>query len=392
MFKLIRQGFVFSPESKGILDILVCDQKIVQIEENLSQLGEQLGAVVIPAYEKIVIPGFIDQHLHFLGGGDYEGPAGATTDIEFSSLVKSGITTAISLLGCDDTARNLMDLMKRAIAFEKLGITTYIYTGSLNVPPPTLTGSVRRDVTTIEKIIGVKLAISEVLASLSPLMEMANIAKEAYFGAQYSGKKGLIHVHVGKGAERMEHLFELVKISGVPIGNFIPTHVNRLHPNVVEHAIKFAKMGGTVDMSAIMSPEAGSPTSIRADYALTEFLRQDVPLEHVTLSSDGNCPMPIFDDKGNKTGLYNFPVDHLFRTLLMIFQNCKIPFADALKLVTSNVARCVGIEDRKGSITVGKDADLILLSKQYEIETVLARGQLMVRDGKAVVRGYYEKD
>lgn len=390
MFKIVRQGYVFSPEDKGVQDILICHEKIVRIEKDLSSLGKQMEAEVIPADGKIVVPGFVDQHVHFLGGGDYEGPAGATTDIQFSSLVKSGITTATGCLGCDDTARNMLDLMRRARDLDKLGITTYLYTGSFNVPSPTITGNVRRDVMMVDKILGVKFAISEVMASPAPLFELADVAKDSFLGGLIAGKKGLIHIHVGKKPERMEPLFEILKITNIPITSFIPTHVNRHDPNVMEQAIRFVKMGGTVDMTAISSPETGSPTAIRADRALSDFLKAGVPIEQVTLSSDGNVSMPILDKKGNKTGLYNAGVDHLYRIFLMMVKNCEIPFSDILKIVTSNVARTLGIEDKKGSIEVGKDADLILFNKDYGIEEVLARGQVMVQDGKEMVRGYFE--
>jgi beta-aspartyl-dipeptidase (metallo-type) len=390
MFKIIRQGHLFSPEDRGIKDILICQGKIARINEDLSYLGKQLEAEVIHADGKVLVPGFIDQHVHFLGGGDYEGPAGATTDIAFSSLTKSGVTTAVGCLGSDDTARNMLDLMRRARDLDKLGITTYLYTGSFNVPSPTITGNVRRDVMMVDKILGVKFAISEVMASLTSLMELAEVAKDSFLGGLISGKRGLIHIHIGKKIERMEPLFEILKITNIPIDYFIPTHVNRLTPNVMEHAIHFLKMGGTVDMSAIMSPETGSPTSLRPDYALSEFLKSGIPIERITLSSDGNVSMPIFDKNGNKTGLFNAGVDHLYRTFLMMVKNCKIPFSDILKIVTSNVARVLGIEDRKGSIEVGKDADLIVFNKDYEIEMVFAHGQIMVEKGKAVIGSYFE--
>jgi beta-aspartyl-dipeptidase (metallo-type) len=284
----------------------------------------------------------------------------------------------------------MLDLMRRARDIEKLGITTYLYSGSFNVPCPTITGNVRRDVMMIDKVLGVKFAVSEVMASLASIMEMAEAAKDAYLGGLISGKKGLTHIHVGKKPERMEPLFELLKVTNIPIQFFVPTHVNRLTPNVMEHAIRFLKMGGTVDMSAIMSPETGSPTSLRPDYALTEFLKEGIPIQQITLSSDGNVSMPIFDEKGNKVRLFNAGVDHLYKTFLLFVKNSRIPFPDILRIITSNVAQILGIEAKKGSIKVGKDADFVILSKDYEIRTVLASGQIMFEEGHLLVKSDFE--
>ena len=37
----------------------------------------------------------------------------------------------------------------------------------------------------------------------------------------------------------------------------------------------------------------------------------------------------------------------------------------------------------------GRDADLVLLGEEMSIDTVLARGQVMVQKGETVVLGYY---
>ena len=390
MFKIIQQGHLFAPEDRGVMDILLCGDKIARIDEDLSPLTSLLAAEVIPAAGKIVTPGFIDQHVHFLGGGDYEGPGGATTDMQFSSLVRSGITTAVGCLGSDDTARTMLDLVRRARDFERLGVTTYLYTGSFNIPSPTLTGSVRRDLITVDRVLGVKFAIAEVMASLSSVREMAEVAKDAYLGGMIAGKKGITHIHIGKKPSRMEALFELIPMTEFPLSCFLPTHVNRRTPDVMEHAIRFLKMGGTVDMSAVMDPEAGSPTSLRPDLALSEFLNAGAGIEQVTMSSDGNVSMPLFDEEGNRTGLYSAGVDLLYKAFLKILRHCGLPLTEALKVVTTNVARGLGIEEQKGSVREGKDADLILFSKDFAIEAVLARGQMMVWDGLPRVRGFFE--
>lgn len=390
MFKIIAHGHVFAPKDLGINDILVCGEKVVKIDKDLSSLGEASGAEVISADGKTVVPGFIDQHVHFLGGGDYEGPAGATTDIKFSSLTKSGITTAVGCLGSDDKARNMFDLMRRAQDLEKLGITTFVYTGSFNVPGPTITGSVRTDVMFIDKVLGVKFAISEAMASLASVTQLGEVAKDSFLGGLIGGKKGVIHIHVGSKPGRMEPLFELLEMTAIPITNFVTTHVNRHDPDVIEHALKFAKMGGTVDISAIMIPEAGCLRGTRPHVVFSKFLESGIPIEQITMTSDGNVSMPVVDERGNKTGLFDAGVDYLYHMFLDILKNTKLDFSDTLKIVTSNVARTLGIEDRKGSIEVGKDADFIIFGKNHVIDGVIARGRVMVEDGEAVVRGPFE--
>ena len=55
------------------------------------------------------------------------------------------------------------------------------------------------------------------------------------------------------------------------------------------------------------------------------------------------------------------------------------------------MARVLGIDNHKGSLGPGKDADILLLTRDLMVDTVLARGRIMVRDGRAVVRGPFEE-
>ncbi|MBS3737340.1 amidohydrolase family protein, partial [Candidatus Bipolaricaulota bacterium] len=59
-------------------------------------------------------------------------------------------------------------------------------------------------------------------------------------------------------------------------------------------------------------------------------------------------------------------------------------------LITSNPARRLGIDDRKGSLEAGKDADLLVLSEDLDIEKGFAKGEQIVEDGKGVIEGPYE--
>ena len=52
-----------------------------------------------------------------------------------------------------------------------------------------------------------------------------------------------------------------------------------------------------------------------------------------------------------------------------------VPFNYAINSCTINPARCIGVDDRKGSITVGKDADIVVLNDDYSVEQTYCRGE-----------------
>ncbi|MHC4585401.1 MAG: N-acetylglucosamine-6-phosphate deacetylase [Planctomycetota bacterium] len=60
---------------------------------------------------------------------------------------------------------------------------------------------------------------------------------------------------------------------------------------------------------------------------------------------------------------------------LTSFTGC--PFETAIKAVTQKTAELLGIEDRKGSIAQGKDADLVLLDCNYSVHTTIVAGNIV---------------
>jgi len=62
---------------------------------------------------------------------------------------------------------------------------------------------------------------------------------------------------------------------------------------------------------------------------------------------------------------------------------------EALSLVTENVAKNIGQTGQKGSIRVGADADLLILTHELTIRSVLAKGQLMKQDGVILYKNQY---
>src|SRR5262249_57656397 len=108
------------------------------------------------------------------------------------------------------------------------------------------------------------------------------------------------------------------------------------------------EMGGTLDLSSNLSKRSGSITGLNPDEAVRHVLDAGVPLEEITLSSDANVSMPVLDGQDRPVGLHNASPRILHREWLHIVRTNRLSLPQALPIVTENVARVLGIADRKG--------------------------------------------
>lgn len=61
--------------------------------------------------------------------------------------------------------------------------------------------------------------------------------------------------------------------------------------------------------------------------------------------------------------------------LRILVEDALVPFNYAINSCTLNPANCLGIADRKGSIQVGKDADMVVLDSDYSVIQTYCMGQ-----------------
>ena len=60
--------------------------------------------------------------------------------------------------------------------------------------------------------------------------------------------------------------------------------------------------------------------------------------------------------------------------LKILIEDALVPVDYAINACTSNPARCLHVDDRKGTIGVGYDADLVVLDKDYEVVQTYCKG------------------
>lgn len=386
MFTLIKTAALFRPDAFGTCDILIAGNTIARIASHID-LPKDFDATVVSAEGKTVVPGFIDLHVHLIGGGGEGGFWSRTPEINLSTIARAGVTTVIGCLGTDDVTRRPETLLAKAMQLEEEGISTFIYTGSYQFPPPTITGSVRKDVALIPKVIGVgEIAISDHRSSQPSFEELSRIATEARVGGMIGGKAGLVHLHVGSGSGMLDPLLRLVKETDIPIGQFLPTHITRTE-SLLEEALAFAAMGGNIDFT-VGAKNLGFASPV--GQAVMKALEQEIPVDRMSLSSDSNGSMPLFDADGNFIRLAVGDIGNLFAEFKGLVES-GLPLEDALKLVTENPARRVGIIKQKGRIAEGRDADLLILGPDLSIDSVMAKGRFLVRNGETLVKGTFEE-
>ena len=84
----------------------------------------------------------------------------------------------------------------------------------------------------------------------------------------------------------------------------------------------------------------------------------------------------------NKEGAFRLPDGTLFGSALYVnrgvdnlHRKARLPLATAISAATINPARYLGVDDRKGSIEAGKDADLVVCDETIELLQVYCCGE-----------------
>jgi len=175
---------------------------------------------------------------------------------------------------------------------------------------------------------------------------------------------------------------EVVERGSIPIGQFLPTHVSR-NASLLEQGIDLVKRGGYIDLNP-SEDESGT-------LSVVETLRDSgIDLTRVTFSSDGNGTQCRFNEEGELVGYGIGMVSTLIETFRAIVASGTLPLTEALRLFTSNPADILGLSG-KGRIEEGLDADILILDGDLNVDKVFARGRLMVDEGRAVVKGTFER-
>jgi beta-aspartyl-dipeptidase (metallo-type) len=275
----------------------------------------------------------------------------------------------VGCLGVDTTMKTLPGLLGKVQALCEQGLTARMWTGGYNVPPTTMTGSVRNDIMFIAEIIGCgEVAISDERSTDPAPRELAHLVTDAHNGGMLSGKAGVTHFHVGDSERRLQCLREITDRTRFQVRPewLYATHVERSEELMTE-AIDLARLGVNLDIDVV---EHDLPKWLRS------YRERQAPLDRLTISSDASQSSP------------SIVLDQL-RTCVL---DEGFELEQVLPLATANTARILQLRS-KGTLEPGKDGDILVLDPDsLEPVEVIARGKRMMGKGEIRVQENFLQD
>ncbi|MEZ9897782.1 beta-aspartyl-peptidase [Vibrio breoganii] len=386
---LIKNGSVHAPQYLGKKDLLCAGGKIIAIEDTINESSLAGEYQVIDAKGANVVPGFVDTHQHFIGGGGEGGYATRTPELKLTDQTLNGVTTALGLLGTDDLSRHVESLFAKTMGFRDEGISTYMITGSYFLPSPTITGSVMRDIAFIDPVVGVKLAVSDHRGPYITHEGLADLVAQVRNAALVSGKAGIITVHAGAGKKGLTQLLDVLDETDYQAERFVPTHINR--EDVWEQAVELAKRGAIIDGTALSQDMLDSGRKALSCAEATQLSIELGIKDNFTFSSDAGGSLPKWnEDRTRIVGMGVGTPSSLLEEIRRGVNEFSLSLSDMLVPITKNAAKQLGLSALKGELQVGHDADVLLLNDDLALTHTVAKGRVMVSDGEAVVKGTFE--
>ena len=111
MITLLRNAELYDPAPCGRRHLVVGGEQVLWTGRDVPALDHALGVQELDLGGRRVIPGLIDGHVHLTGGGGEAGPETRVPPVALSRLTLGGVTTAVGVLGTDDTVRTTAELV-----------------------------------------------------------------------------------------------------------------------------------------------------------------------------------------------------------------------------------------------------------------------------------------
>ena len=104
-----------------------------------------------------------------------------------------------------------------------------------------------------------------------------------------------------------------------------------------------------------------------------EYVLGNIDTGQKVIVEDGVAKLPSRDAFAGSVAT----VDRLVRNMVNLVD---VPLQEAVKMMTYNPAKVMGIESNKGSIAIDKDADIIVFDRDIKVSLVMVSGKILINN------------
>ncbi len=373
--KIINARVYTDNEFKDI-DIYVNNGKI--------SFKAQAADEVIDAEGKMLLPGFIDIHIHGAVGYDFNDGTDEALDNITAFVAKHGTTSVLattSTIGAESEKNAINKIVEKlqngtaGASIVGLHMEGPFFSpkalGAQNpefVQAPSMENlkNMIGDNIAILKLIAIAPECDKDMATIKELTQMGIRTAIGHTKATYAEATAALEA----GATMLTHFYNAM------------TPLNHRDPGVVGAVLE----NGNAEIQLITDLIHLHPAAIRV---ATRAVGDD----NVIIISDAIAGTGLGDGVYDLGGLDVYVKDGVARikegnlagstlTLDVALKNMvDIGYAPetAVKYLTENPARAIGISDRKGKLAEGMDADLVIINDDYEVENTFVEGRLVYK-------------
>jgi len=368
----------------------ITDAAVVFEDGHISAVGPRAGIVAPPGAREIsardatLVPGFVDIHIHGAGGHDFMSSSDEAIKTVASAIVRHGTTAAVAttVTAPPDETRRCLESISNFIsssanrpaeaAAEIVGIHMegpFISSVRRGVHPP---GAIAKpSVTLLDRYLEAAAGTVKILTLAPELPGALDLVEQAY-------AKGLVvalghtdatyeqaHNAIFRGARHAVHVFNAMRpfshretgvLGAVLTDPSVTAEIIADGVHVDDPAIRLLLAAKGTELIILVSDGTAATGMRDGSYRLGTF---DVTV------TEGICR-----NREGKLAGSTLTLDRAVQKMVRL----GIPLIEAVRMATYNSARRIGIENRKGVLQTGADADILLLTPELKISNVFSRG------------------
>ena len=357
----------------------------VEFDEKILKIGKKSKAeeIVLPE-GAIVLPGFIDQHIHGAGGSD--GMDGTVEDIAvIAKTVATEGTTTFLVTTMTQSKENITKAMQAVKKYREQNSAEGARMAGIHLEGPFI-ASAHKGAQPLEFVKEPNIETfdeyNEESGNAIKIVTLAPEVEGATEFIEHLSKKGVV-ASIGHTGAKFTDIEKAIEAGAKDV-----THT--YNAQTALHHREIGTVGSAMLLDALNCELIAD--TIHVSVPAMRLLVKNKPLDKLTLITDAMRAKGLPDgvsELGGQTvyvkngearledGTLAGSVLRMNRAIQNMVEKVGVPFTQAVDYATINPAKTLNIDSETGSIAVGKRADFTVINQNYDI-------LLTVRDGKIV--------